>query len=171
MKKIILLASLILVGVAEACPNFSGEYFFKDHPWNGKIIVSQNGCDSISFKHIRPVDASPANPNGKWEFTTNYRPDGLAYEGMYQSKTLAQPTDHTYHITSFVNQGVSIVDYQGSQSQCGLTHTFNDPSGECKKSEMRLEFNTDLNKYVWRQIGNMWWPNGWNDDSLPLEKR
>lgn len=162
---------LMVPNIAMACPNFSGEYAFTEHPWNGKLIVTQQGCDSISIKFMRKNDPTPSNPSGNWEFTTNYRTDGQAYEGMYQSKQLALATDHTFHITTFTNDGVSMVDYSGPQDKCSLNHTFNDPTGNCKKTEKRLEFNRDINQFAWRQIGNMWWPNGWNDDIFPLKKK
>lgn len=169
----LLLSLLILVAsnIAMACPNLSGEYAFTEHPWNGKLIVKQQGCDSISIKFMRKEDPTPSNPSGDWEFTTTYKTDGRAYEGMYESKKPALVTDQTFHITTFTNDGVSMVDYSGSQEKCLLKHTFNYSNGNCKKSETRLEFNRSINQFAWRQIGNMWWPNGWNDDVLPLRKK
>lgn len=171
MMKFISLCLFVISTTASACPDLSGEYFFKNHPWNGKIIVTQTGCETIRLKNVWPVDKTPSNPSGIQEFTSNYKPDGQAYQGMYESVKLAQTTDYTFHISSFSEQGITLVDYIGSQALCALNHTFNDPTGRCKKYERRLEFNKSINLYVWRQIGNMWWPEGWNDDIFPLEKR
>lgn len=171
LVSLILITFSFIAGANAACPNLSGEYVFAEHPWNGKVIVTQKACESISMRSEWPVDMSPTFPDGLQVFTTNYLPDGKAYEGMYQSLKLATADDYTFHITKFVDQGVSVVDYSGSQKECKLAHTFNYSNGNCKKSEKRLEYNKDLKKFVWRQIGNMWFPNGWNDDVFVLEKR
>jgi hypothetical protein len=162
---------LQISSIAMACPNLSGEYTFTEHPWNGKMIVSQQGCESISIKSMDQIDPTTGKPNSNWDFTVNYKTDGRAYKGMYQSIEAALATDNTFHITTFTSDGISMIDYSGSQDKCSLSHTFNSQSGNCKKTEFRLEFNRDINQYAWRQIGEGWWPNGWTDYIFPLSKK
>ncbi len=162
---------LTFVNTALACPNLSGEYSFPEHPWNGRLIVQQKNCDSISLTFLRKATPTPSNPSGDWEFTTNYKADGQAYEGIYDSKQKALTTDRTFHIAAYTSDGVSIVEYSGSQEKCGLNHKFNDMSGNCRKTESRLEFDRNLNRMVWRQIAQSSWKDGWSDDALPIKKK
>ncbi|MFN7906110.1 MAG: hypothetical protein ACK5P5_13095 [Pseudobdellovibrionaceae bacterium] len=154
-----------LMSNANACPNLSGEYTFVKHPWNGKIVVRQESCQKISLKHMREYQ------DGPWELTTTYKPDGKAYEGMYESEKLSQKTDFSFHVTNFLEQGISIIDYSGSQDQCKFEHTFNINPKDCEKTELKLEFDKRLNTYVWRQIGFGKSTFDWSEDTFPLQRK
>jgi len=159
MKKLLLLSATLFFNFANACPELSGEYVFTEHPWNGKMIITQQGCESISIKHVREEE--------NWEFTTNYKTDGKAYANLYQSEEFAKDSDVMFHTVNFTESGISIMYYGDPQSECKGNYAYN--TWKCHKNEYRIE--KDLDRYILRQIGNMWWETGWNDDIFPLEKK
>jgi hypothetical protein len=161
--------SCLALPMAIACPDISGEYSYEEHPWNGKIIIKQNSCDSIEIKHLWPAEYP--DPNSKiQEFNEFYKTNGKFYEGMYESGALATREDRFFHATKFTETGFAIIDYTGSQKKCGSQYTYNYKEG-CKITETRLEYNKKINKYVWRIIGKAWFPEGWSDDTFPLKKK
>ena len=171
MKTLLSALFLVCSGTAIACPNLSGTYQHTEYPWNGSINIVQNGCDSAIVTLNRKVTPSSTYPNGIWIVSDKYKTDGLAYEEYTDNtdKPPATSDTHNFVRVQFVNNGISIKSFEGSQRDCGNSYAFN--SSKCHVIEQTIGYSTDRQQYEERQTGTWWSESGnYEDDIFPLAK-
>lgn len=147
--KSILVSLIIIFSVntfanSKTCPDFSGTFTFKDHPWNGYLEINQQGCDKILIRKIAPEYKS--------DLTFTYLTDGRKYQGPwykdtnnnngyeFESSGLAGPETSRFHKAEFEGNSLKITKYDGQQSNCS-EYTFT--ISECEKWEIRYDLLSD----------------------------
>jgi hypothetical protein len=151
--KIDLLMFFIFASVvtrAQACPNLSGEYAF-DQEWNGKVIIEQSGCESLTLTHVRNVKKNPTYPDGIWTFTQKLKTDGNRYEGIYHSLKLAADSAYTFNTTQFTENRLVLRNFDGQLADCENKYSFND--FECKIFETSYGYDESLKSFTKTQVG------------------
>ncbi len=157
-----------------ACPNFTGDYKFRNNMPAGeianKLIIKQTNCEQIEFRHI--------SSDYKFDFTFIYKIDDIAYQGIYyqhidpkfkiNNKTEG-PADYatnSFHKVKFDGSKISIQIFDGAQKNCPK-YTF--LLSECTKYELSYELNENgLVEYA--QIGFGKSKKDYTSDYFYLEK-
>ena len=149
------LATLFLgLGPVYACPDLSGEYAF-DSRLDGKIVVEQSGCESMTITHLGEVDDCTNGPgcvSDTWEFTQKLRMDGQRYEGINDSVKLAASDVYNYNITQFVGNRLVLRRYYGLLANCDGRYSFSE--FDCQMVESSYGYDESLKTFTKTQVGS-----------------
>lgn len=140
-----LIASFSTVTGASSCPQLSGEYQFDPPTTLRRLVVTQQGCESVTITFV-------AN-----RYTATLLTDGRPYEKEWDQKNNSKShlpiTDKTFSFdtANYVDDRLVWRIHDGAQEKCKGTYNFT--SFDCKLFEHSLGYNTQLKAITWTQIG------------------